>query len=93
LLFLFFLAKIEKIFSNNSPSQVVIYAKFGKKNLRARIYARSYSRRIRPYQKRWKGIKIILFLSQVRDVSYIWVCQVNYVKLLEMSFFLFDISF
>ena len=31
LLFLFFLAKIEKIFSNNSPFQVAIYAKFGKK--------------------------------------------------------------
>ena len=35
-----------------------------KKSLRARIYARSFPRRIRPYQKRWKGIKIILLLSQ-----------------------------
>jgi len=67
--FLFFLAKIEKTFSNSSPSQVAIYAKFGKKSLRPRIYARSYPRRIRPYQKRWKDIKIILFLSNP-DVSF-----------------------
>jgi len=61
---LIFLAKTEKTFSNSSPSQVAIYAKFGKKSLRPRTYARSYPRRIRPYQKRWKDIKIILFLSQ-----------------------------
>ena len=61
---LIFLAKTEKTFSNSFPSQVAIYAKFGKKSLRPRIYARSYLRRIRPYQKRWKDIKIILFLSQ-----------------------------
>ena len=36
---------------------------------------------------RWKGINIILFLSQIPDVSYIWVWQVNYAKLLEMSSF------
>jgi len=66
---LIFLAKTEKTFSNSSPSQVAIYAKFGKKSLRPRIYARSYLRRIRPYQKRWKDIKIILFLSNP-DVSF-----------------------
>ena len=41
---------------------------------------------------RWKGINIILFLSQIPDVSYIWVWQVNYAKLLEMgSFFTWHI--
>ena len=44
----FFLAKTEKTFSNSSPSQVAIYAKFGKR-ASARIYVRSYPPRIRPY--------------------------------------------
>jgi len=50
LTFLFFLIKIEKTFSNSSPSQVAIYAKFGKRAsalvyMRARI--RGASVRIR----------------------------------------------
>jgi hypothetical protein len=35
-----------------------------KKSLRACIYAHSYPRRLLEYQKRWKGINIILFPSQ-----------------------------
>jgi len=38
--FLFFLAKTEKIFSNSSPSQVAIYAKFGKR-ASTRVYMRA----------------------------------------------------
>ena len=58
-----FLAKIKK------PSPTVSIpgchlCQVWKKSTRARIYACSYPRRIRPYQKRWKGVKIILFLSQ-----------------------------
>ena len=110
--FLFFFDKNRK----NLPQQFAIpgchLCQVQKKSLRVRIYARSYPRRIRPYQKRWKDIKIILFLSQVpdvsfheveghkhnlflsrvSDVSYIWVWQVNYAKLLEMgSFFTWHI--
>jgi hypothetical protein len=38
--------------------------------LRAHIYARSYLWRILPYQKRWKGKKIILSFLVVPDLSF-----------------------
>ena len=60
----FFFGKNRKNLLQQFPIPGCHLCQVWKKRLRARIYARSYPRRIHPYQKRWKGIKIILFLSQ-----------------------------
>jgi len=67
--FLFFWQKQKKHSPTVPHLKLPFMPSSEKKSLRPRIYARSYPRRIRPYQKRWKDIKIILFLSNP-DVSF-----------------------